>query len=86
LLGLFSGSFHEELCFRCWDMVFMEEKRKTWDVLGYLTCIGIALCNKYAITTKTEWEVLGKYYTNFTELNRIAKETYESLLGNERNY
>ncbi|KAL4508294.1 hypothetical protein ABPG72_003598 [Tetrahymena utriculariae] len=86
LVGLFSGSFNEELCFRCWDVVFMEYKRKSWDIQGYLSCIGISLVNQYQISSQKEWEMFGKYYFNFTEMFRLAKSTYETLLSDQSNY
>ncbi|KAL4457063.1 hypothetical protein ABPG74_014701 [Tetrahymena malaccensis] len=86
LIGLFSGSFNEELCFRCWDVVFMEYKRKSWDIQGYLSSIGISLVNQYQISSEKEWEMFGKYYFNFTEMFRLAKSTYETLLSDQQNY
>ncbi|EAR99553.2 hypothetical protein TTHERM_00138160 (macronuclear) [Tetrahymena thermophila SB210] len=86
LIGLFSGSFNEELCFRCWDVLFMEYKRKSWDIQGYLSCIGISLVNQYQIGSQKEWEIFGKYYFNFTEMFRLAKSTYETLLSDQSNY
>lgn len=60
----------------------MEDKRKSWDIFGFLSCIAISLCDEYQIKSQKEWEVLGKYYFNSSELNRLTKKTYETLISN----